>query len=279
MPEQRNESSAAQGHVASPLGVLDDVVAMYAPSHVFALFSGGDDSLTSTAIAARHPSFTAAVHVNTGIGIEATHEFVRETCKREGWPLLEYEPPTSYREIVMEHGFPGPGAHPITYVRLKERCFDTLVRDHKTGRRTKVVLVTGARSQESRRRMGHVEPIQPEPESVKVWVAPIHNWTKRDCLAFLADAGLPRNPVVELLHMSGECLCGSYANAVAERPLIAALCPEIEETISALERDVREAGVRACEWGKRPPPGHPDQMQLLDAVTMHACRCDLRTAV
>ena len=272
-------AASVDGQRRTAWRVIDQAVRTYDPSHVFALFSGGHDSLCSTAVAADHPSFTAAVHVNTGIGIAATREFVRETCEREGWPLLEYEPPESYDEIVLEHGFPGPGAHGFAYIRLKERCFDSLVRDHKTGRRTKILLVTGARSQESKRRMGHVEPIFPEFESVKVWVAPNHGWTKADCNAFIDARGYARNPVVEAIHMSGECLCGAFATAIEERPLIGALYPEVEQRIRDLELRAEAAGVRACEWGKEPPDVHPGQLQVLDKPTMHACRCDIRSAV
>lgn len=257
------------------LAVLEGAIAGFDPSHVFAMFSGGHDSLTATAIAAEHPRFTAAVHIDTGIGIDETREFVRETCRAQGWPLLEYQPPVSYDDIVLEHGFPGPGAHRYAYVRLKERCVDALVREHKTGRRTKVVLVTGARSQESRRRMGHVEAVQVEVESVKVWVAPIHDWTKADCNALIDGRGLPRNPVVDAIHMSGECLCGSYANAMEERPLIGALYPAVERRIRDLELRAEEAGIVACEWGKRPPTVAPGQQDLGFSAL---CRCDLRAA-
>ena len=41
----------------TPYEVIDQAVAEHKPSHVFALFSGGHDSLTSTHIAAQHPSF------------------------------------------------------------------------------------------------------------------------------------------------------------------------------------------------------------------------------
>lgn len=83
------------------------------PSSIFALFSGGHDSLCSTALAAKHPSFTAAVHINTGIGIAATREFVRETCAERGWPLIEMHPDAkTYRDLVIEKGMPGgPKAH------------------------------------------------------------------------------------------------------------------------------------------------------------------------
>lgn len=257
------------------LRTLDAAIDAWEPSHVFALFSGGHDSLTSTALAAGHQAFTAAVHINTGIGIDETRDFVRETCREQGWPLLEYHPPVSYDDIVLEHGFPGPGAHRFAYVRLKERCLDALVREHKVERRRKIVLVTGARAQESRRRMGHVEPVQIERESVKVWVAPIHDWTKDDCNSLIERRGLRRNPVVDAIHMSGECLCGSFANAAQERPLLGALYPSVERRIRELELRAEAAGVVACEWGKRPPNVAPGQ-ERLDFSPL--CRCDLRAA-
>ena len=56
---------------AKALGVLDQSMTRYEPSHLFAMFSGGHDSLTATRIASKHPNFSAAVHINTGIGIPA----------------------------------------------------------------------------------------------------------------------------------------------------------------------------------------------------------------
>lgn len=51
------------------------------------LFSGGDDS-TVLAHMLRH-SATHAAHINTGIGIEQTRQFVRDTCAQWRLPLLE----------------------------------------------------------------------------------------------------------------------------------------------------------------------------------------------
>ena len=72
------------------LSTLSEAVDRFKPKSVFGLFSGGHDSLTATYIASLHPSFTAAVHINTGIGIEATRDFVRNTCANRNWKLLEY---------------------------------------------------------------------------------------------------------------------------------------------------------------------------------------------
>jgi 3'-phosphoadenosine 5'-phosphosulfate sulfotransferase (PAPS reductase)/FAD synthetase len=141
------------------------------PNKVLGLFSGGHDSLCACHMASTVPPFDGCVHVNTGIGVEATREFVRSTCRQNGWPLLEYHPPVSYEEIVLRWGFPGPAGHTLVYNRLKERCLRQLVRDHKAAPQDCILLVSGVRRQESRWRMGFVQPIQ--QEGARVWVTPL----------------------------------------------------------------------------------------------------------
>lgn len=236
--------------VAAAHAVIDEAVAEHEPTHLFALFSGGHDSLTSVHVATRHSAFTAVVHINTGIGVEETRQFVRDTCAREDWPLLEYHPPVPYREIVLENGFPGPASHVHMYRRLKERCIRQLIKDHKVKRFDRILLVTGVRSQESVRRMRHVERIQ--RDGAQVWVAPIYDWSKADCNGYIDAHGLKRNEVVDLIHMSGECGCGSFARPDEIKEL-EQFFPKLAAEIHALEAEVAARGHRACVWGKRPP--------------------------
>ena len=224
------------------LDLMSVAIEDHNPVAVYAMFSGGHDSLTATHIAAQHPKFTAAVHINTGIGIEKTRQFVRDTCKREGWPLKEYRAVDQgqiYREHVLEYGFPGSFAHSMMYARLKERALRACIRETKINRRDRVMLVTGVRSQESVRRMGHVDPIQ--HDGVKVWVAPIHDWSKGECSEYITERKLKRNEVVDLIHMSGECLCGAYAHP-GELKEIEQWFPEVAHQIHQLEREVWDAG-------------------------------------
>jgi 3'-phosphoadenosine 5'-phosphosulfate sulfotransferase (PAPS reductase)/FAD synthetase len=233
--------------------ILDRAIALHKPTHVFGMFSGGHDSLCSTHLVSQHPRFTAAVHINTGIGVEATRTFVRETCDGRGWPLKEYHPPVSYDEIVLKHGFPGPGGHFYMYVRLKERCIEQLVREHKVRHRDKIMLVTGVRASESTRRMGHVEPIK--QRRAMVWVAPIVGWSTETKNEYIDAKGLPRNAVVDKLCMSGECLCGAFAKP-GELVEIEAAYPEVARRIDGLEIKALMAGVHA-KWGTRPPKAKP----------------------
>lgn len=244
----------------NPTEIIDEAIKIYSPTHIFAMFSGGHDSYCATHIISQHPRFDAVVHINTGIGIKETRQFIRDRCKYHDWRLLEYKAienltakgipdPQIYQEIVLKYGFPGPGQHNRMYARLKERCIRMLIREHKVKYSDKILLITGARKQESKRRMGHTTAIQ--KDGARIWVAPIVNWLKKDCLQYLDDNELPHNPVVDILHMSGECLCGAFAEK-GELALIDIFFPETSKCILELQKKVRQAGF-PWNWGEKPP--------------------------
>ena len=249
------------------LAIIDRAVEQYKPSHVFGLFSGGHDSLCACHIAAQHPSFSAAVHINTGIGIEETRQFVRDTCIENGWTLKEYYPPVSYEELCIRWGVPGPGGHALMYQRLKERCLQQLLREtrDKNDRRRKVIFISGRRRHESKRRMrtttSSIITGLPNPSPRVVWVAPIIEWQAEEKHSYMAEHNLRSNLVSETLCMSGECLCGAFAkrNELNQiRQFYPAAAAEIDR-ISALVKDAGQHHVWGTAPGKRI---HPDQAEL-----------------
>lgn len=242
----------------------------------FALFSGGHDSLTSTYIAMTQGIADAVVHVNTGIGIDETREFVRATCRTYGWPLFEIHPPISYDDLCLRrgwcrardgsgdrlYGLPGPGMHPLAYRMLKERALAAFAQRMKTRRGPDALIyVTGVRNEESKVRMGTVERWKVDKKKGWSWLAPNFDWTKADCNALIGRYGIARSPVVDTLHMSGECLCGTFASP-GERSEIRLWYPDADRRISDLEARVRDAGHIACRWGKRPPNVHRYQLSF-----------------
>ena len=211
---------------------------------IYALFSGGKDSLAATHLASKHLGFAGCVHVNTGIGIQATRRFVRETCESQSWPLYELHPPNrTYDDMVLRKGFPGPNAHLYAYVWLKERALHAFTKARKT------LLVSGVRSQESRRRMGKAKWVT--QDAGRTWVAPILDWPVLAVRDYAKIVGLKQSLVSQHLHMSGECLCGAYAKP-GERYLIDAFFPADGQRIKRLERRARRRGVHAV-WGTPPP--------------------------
>lgn len=255
--------------------ILDSLLAEHNPVATFLMFSGGHDSLTATHLAAqwcldRDVLFKVA-HINTGIGIEQTREFVRDTCEQLDWSLEELEADReeqTYDYIVRKYGFPGPAGHPYMYRRLKERKVERLVREAKAGhsRMSRVLLITGMRRDESIRRMIHAD--FQRRRGAQVWAAPLEHWVKADCNRYLEAHGLPRNPVVDLMHMSGECLCGSYARPDEMREL-ETWYPETAEYLHSLERQVEAGGIASCVWGhaaRHTNEVHPAQQHLFSPL-------------
>jgi 3'-phosphoadenosine 5'-phosphosulfate sulfotransferase (PAPS reductase)/FAD synthetase len=211
------------------------------------MFSGGDDSTILAHLF--RTRVDAAAHANTGIGIEDTRQFVRDTCAAWGLRLIEKHPPVSYDELVIDQGFPGPGMHWKMYQRLKERCFRQVRAEFVTSpTRERVVFLAGRRRDESDRRLNIPEA---ERDGSVVWVSPLVNWTKLDLNTYRAlHPEVPRNPASATLHMSGECLCGAFAHE-GELDEIGEWYPAVRQRIEALQERVKAAGHAEpkCRWG------------------------------
>jgi 3'-phosphoadenosine 5'-phosphosulfate sulfotransferase (PAPS reductase)/FAD synthetase len=177
---------------------------------IVGMFSGGNDSTVLAHLL--RGRLTHLGHANTGIGITATRQFVRATAAQFGLPLIEKQAARgedSYRALVLARGFPGPGQHYLMYQRLKERAFAAMRNDLvANGRHQRVVFAAGRRRDESSRRLN-----VPELERVRavMWVSPLVLWTKLDMGLYRRLHDVPVNEVTSVLHMSGECLCGSFA--------------------------------------------------------------------
>jgi 3'-phosphoadenosine 5'-phosphosulfate sulfotransferase (PAPS reductase)/FAD synthetase len=257
------------------------------PIAVFGLFSGGHDSVTATTIASLHPRFTSAVHINTGIGINRTREYVRETAALKGWKLSEYEAqknvngkgkpdPQIYRDLVIRLGFPGPHGHGMMYSRLKERCLRMLQREWGAKSRKKsprrVMYISGCRSEESFRRMANTKEVQIDGQ--QIWCAPIHDWTKKDCDALMLEHQIPRNPIVDLINKSGECLCGAFVKKGELEEL--SKHPETRdayEEIMSIQADVIAAG-KPWGWEDSPPDWYQEKKKgqcFLLEYDQHLC--------
>lgn len=242
------------------------------------LFSGGNDS-TVLAHLFRYRA-THAIHANTTIGIEATRQYVRDTCAEWHLPLIEETPPDSYADLVLGKvttkagekvwpgAFPGPAAHAFMYGRIKERALDKARHTLGIARSKKKVAiwVAGRRRQESDRRVAI--PLH-EADGTVIWASPLAMWTKLDMNTYrLMHLGtsdeVPVNPVTDHLHMSGECLCGAFAKP-GELEQIRYFYPDVAAEIDALQEQVRAAGYpeERCAWGhgkrgraeKLPEPG------------------------
>jgi 3'-phosphoadenosine 5'-phosphosulfate sulfotransferase (PAPS reductase)/FAD synthetase len=224
---------------------------------IVGLFSGGNDS-TVLAHWARH-RVSHFGHCNTGIGIPETRQFVRDTCELFDKPLIEVHPRPgeTYAEWVTAEGFPGPNRHGQAYTLLKERGLRQIQRMFVHDPRfERVVFVTGRRSAESERRRRTVT--ENRRDGSIVWIDPLANWTTGDMNAYREHHDVPLNEVTEHLHMSGECLCGAFAQP-GQLEQIRFFYPETAKIIDDLQDRV-DPGVdphyREWGWGAGRPPVH-----------------------
>lgn len=249
---------------------LTEAVRYFDPCRVYACFSGGYDSAAAvvTTLSSLWWGKTArslhecgglpkpvdlrVLHVNTGIGIETTRQYVRDFCDHRDIPYLEVRTPESYEEMVLAHGFPGPAMHARMYQRLKERAIRIAVREAKVGepRSRNVMFVSGIRHDESMVRAGYQRCVS--RVDAQVWINPLY-WATVDEFRLIRQIyDVPANPVKDKLGMSGECLCGAYANK-GELALVRLICPQTADYIEDLERRVWAAGHR-WKWEDPGPP-------------------------
>jgi 3'-phosphoadenosine 5'-phosphosulfate sulfotransferase (PAPS reductase)/FAD synthetase len=231
------------------------------------MLSGGDDS---TAVAHHYRGRAdAVVHLNTGIGVRQTREFVRDTVAAWGLPLIECgpRPGKTYRDLVLGNvlaarkstgplrpvweGFPVASAHDIMYFYLKETPLREVCQRFITHpRKQRVMLITGLRRPESRRRRARAA-VRVDDRS-RIWASPMIYWDKADLNEYRRrNPDCPRNEVAANLHRSGECYCGSYSlpGDLAELEFF---YPEAAAEIRALEAEAKAAGIPRCDWEAQP---------------------------
>jgi 3'-phosphoadenosine 5'-phosphosulfate sulfotransferase (PAPS reductase)/FAD synthetase len=243
-----------------PAEVLSRALEEHDPSQVFALFSGGNDSLALLHWAKHHTSLTAAVHIDTGTALPGVREHAEEMCSRLEVPLIVYEtPPTVYEEMVRKHGLPGPGAHLYPYALLKERQLDALKRDFRNGPKDRLMMLMGARRHESVRRMGNSRDIS--RDGTAVFVNPLIDWTNLDTRRYRKAHDLPLSETAAICHRSGECNCGAFAKP-DERDELAYWFPDWWERMAWMERMAASQG-HDWLWGERPPKRAIDAMNAV----------------
>lgn len=251
--------------------LLDAQFEEHSPIHAAALVSGGHDSITIAKLTAewakdRGKPFTC-VHLDTGIGIQATQDYVIELCNANGWNLAIYKArenvnakgqpdPQNYEDLVRSFGFPSPAMHNAVFHMVKERGIDRFMRETKTQRSDRVALVFGGRSLESERRKSMMSKFgHGMREGSRVFVNLIRDWSGSQCSDLMRRYDLPRNPVKDLIGISGECLCGGgSSNGLAEWEIISACFPDDPSVIliNQLREEVKSLGF-PWSWGEEVP--------------------------
>lgn len=261
--------------------IIKKAVKDFEPIHALLLFSGGHDSVVST-----HISMSildqlglpySVYHGNTTISIKETREYVVERCIEYNLNLFIGSPKKgeTYKDIVREYGFPGPNkkAHQIMYRRLKERALRnhvTHVIKSKPHARENVLLISGARQSESSIRMGYSDSIK--KENSRIWCAPCFYWQSHQIDKYMKEYQIKRNPVKDTIGISGECLCGCFADK-GEFDKIAQHYPDAGDYLDQLHTVAIENG-KPWPWTHGPTKWsqlHPEGQIELELGMCSSC--------
>lgn len=234
-----------------PEEIIRAAIDKHDPVYAMVLVSGGYDSITnahvSIPILKKLGLDFVIYHGDTTIGIKETRQYVVDFCKANKWQLEIRKPPNRrdwYDETVKKFGFPGPTkfAHQIMFRRLKERAIKHFVTHEvksKPYSRENVLLLSGVRKSESAIRMGYADA--EIKDDSRIWCNPIFWWNDAQVLSYRKEKDIPVNMVKERLCISGECLCGSFANN-GEYEEINRWYPEAGNQIYALWKEAKKAG-------------------------------------
>lgn len=248
----------------TPEDIMNDLEKIHGRSKFYALTSGGKDSISVCHWLAERGQLEAAVHIQTNIGIKQTTDFVKDLCKEQNWKLhvIEPSPKFTYASHVLQYGFPGPGFHRLIMGKLKYKT----MRDFAlTIDRKNHCLISGVRKFESVRRMGnYLEPIQSDGS---LWFAcPFFYKKSEELYRYIHENGLKITPVHDVLGMSGECMCGSFASS-GEKQIIRELDPKLAEYIEWLEDGIQKFGTKEAKhyakWGSMAKMSELEEQQQI----------------
>lgn len=226
--------------------ILREAIDRHNPTHIVSMVSGGKDSAASDHVARElGVKIDLVLHGNTRCGIPETTQFVRETYgSLEHSDYAEADAGSTYEDYVLRKGFFGKGidAHAFSYRVLKAQPFRKAISKaiRKGQRGVRILLLNGARKDESENRQKRLQPMKVDPASTgNLWVNMIHDWSQEDRDAYLDSREAPINPVAKQLCRSGECMCGTMQTK-GDRAEAATLYPAWGKWLNALEAAVIE---------------------------------------
>jgi 3'-phosphoadenosine 5'-phosphosulfate sulfotransferase (PAPS reductase)/FAD synthetase len=206
------------------------------------------------------------LYCKTGIGLAENFDYVLETCNKYGWHLHIEEPTFTYEDIIKKMGFPGEQMHHAVMGYLKWHSIRRFERKHRDEH---IGFISGVRRKESKRRMNtHKTAIErPVGDKHLCFIKPIFDWSNKQVWDYINENGNVTCPVYNTLHLSGDCLCGCFAEP-HESKLIAIFHPEMAQRIKALEE--RYGG--RWGYGRGMSMRGALKQQTLDSLVCYECR-------
>lgn len=220
---------------------------------LYGLCSGGKDSMTACWIAHRITPLKAIITIDTTIGLPCSIEAAKKLADLLQIPhivliapsLKDGDERSAYEQYVAKYGFPHQPNHQMVFIYLKWKPLSRFAKAQSK----RIGFVSGTRSAESRRRFGNCQPLKIDPShKAMVWVAPIIDYSTAECWDIVRSNNLPLSDSYQTIHLSGDCLCGAFADS-GEAEMLKVFYPDIAERIALLERKYKDQVIKNGGWG------------------------------
>ena len=219
------------------------------------LYSGGQDSgSVANYCIKNYPEYVEKlIFTCTGIGSPVTREFVINYANEQGWELHLTYARKSYYDIIIEHGFPGPGSHRIIMGYLKFQSWYYYYKDFMKGRNA--CFISGVRKKESmvrdKKRFYTRTPI--DINAGMIFCRPFLYKNGTQLQEYFIKEGLKKSPAYDYFGKSGECWCGCFYNEW-ELKMLEKHDPFVFNTIRWYEKQIRLHGTKEAKrnpyWGR-----------------------------
>jgi len=242
-----------------PDDIIEHSINEYGRMGFYALYSGGKDSIAILHwFSTNYPElFKGVLYIDTTVGLNETIDFVKSTCKESGWPLFIRKPPReTYEQWVLKYGFPSARIHTIVMRRLKYEAMRGFIREDIRINDAPAML-TGVRIGESTRRFRNLvksNDVGVNKDGRMVFVAPFMYKSTKWIWKYNADNNLKVSPVHDILQISGDCLCGCFADP-NEMGLLKEHYPYMYNKLRNLETKLQHDGTDKAKeyatWGNK----------------------------
>lgn len=240
--------------------IMNEAIEKYSLDHIYVLFSGGKDSVsTADFIARNYPKqFKGCVFTVTGFGVPDTRWFAVNYCKYRGWPLFFTWPKEKerYYNMVLKHGFPGQGNHQMWMGFLKYHTWYQFMR-WRLGLGEKACFISGVRKKESwardKKKVYSKKPV--DLDGKMIFIKPFLYKNGIQLWQYFNENELQKTPVYDWFDKSGECLCGAHAEEW-ELKMLEKNFPLGFEYVKWLEKQIMLYGTKKAKkfnkWGNGP---------------------------
>lgn len=226
----------------TPEQIIETAINEYGVTEFWVGCSGGKDSISlSHWMYNNFPELMKGnVFANTGIAVPDVKPFLQRYCEIKGWTLKVVNAIKEFDQMVKERGFPHVRAHVIVMRILKMIPVRRFILNDEMpkGSNKQVCVLLGVRQNESKRRMKILKtPFYKDGRML--YVSPFLYKSNEWIYQYYLDHKLERSPAYDTLHISGDCLCGCFADK-DEMKMIEIFYPEVAKRIHGLEDEIKD---------------------------------------